>query len=110
MEVEVWIGMIEEAGLTEYSEIGWELWKAGRIQFVRPPYLSEEFNAWADFHYPYTILINEPMWTRYPERLDRASILLHELVHIRTLEMTHYCPYWTDVARFREYWLNREEE
>jgi hypothetical protein len=102
-EVVEWLNMMEEAGLKEYAELGRTMLSSSKIIFVRPPYLDAEFNAWADIG-ERRILINEPMWSRYPERLDRATILLHELIHVHSKEITHAGPWWSAQDDFRKYW------
>ena len=106
-EVGVWCDMIEQAALSEYANLGRRMHAQGRVRFVRPPALDAEFNAFADVRAG-EVWINEPMWSRYPDRLDRATILLHELIHLHSGELSHYGPWWADQERFRQYWACME--
>ena len=105
-EVETWCDMIEEACLSDLAALGRRLHAQGRVRFVRPPYLDTEFNAFADVRAG-EVWINEPMWSRYPDRLDRATILLHELIHLHSGELSHYGPWWAAQEMFRQYWARQ---
>ncbi len=102
-EVGVWCDMIERAGLSDLAALGRRLHAQGRVRFVRPPLLDAEWNAFADLQ-GNEVLINEPLWGRYPARIDRATIFLHELIHIDSGEMSHYGPWWAAQEMFRQYW------
>jgi hypothetical protein len=101
--VEEWIAMIEDAGMAEYAELGRELLAQGRVRIVSPPLLDAGFNAFAHIN-TREVWINTPMFDRYPDTLDRATIFLHELIHIRSGEITHNGPWWSAQDRFRVYY------
>ncbi|MGI5819792.1 MAG: hypothetical protein ACOX9R_17040 [Armatimonadota bacterium] len=103
--VNEWIEMIETAGMTEYAQLGRELLAQGRVRIVSPPALDAGFNAFAHIN-TREIWINTPMFDRYPEVLDRATIFLHELIHIRSGEITHNGPWWSAQNEFRVYYHN----
>lgn len=105
-EVGVWCDMIEEACLSDLAALGRRLHAQGRVRFVRPPYLDAEFNAFSDLQAG-EVLLNEPMWTRYPDRLDRATIFLHELIHLHSGELSHYGPWWAAQEMYRQYWARQ---
>jgi hypothetical protein len=108
-QVREWLDMIDEAGLSDHADLGRTMLAEGRIEFVTPPTpLPSEFNAWADLREPRRVLLNEPLWERYPDTLDRATILLHELIHIRSGEQTHRGPWWSAQTEFRRYWDARQ--
>jgi hypothetical protein len=44
------------------------------------------------------------MFERYPTMLDQATIFLHELIHIRSGEVTHLGPWWVAQDQFRVYY------
>lgn len=102
-QVNEWIDMIEEAGLTEYAQLGRELLAQGKVRIVSPPTLDAGFNAfaWIDIR---EIWLNTPMFERYPDVLDQATIFLHELIHIRSGECTHRGPWWSAQDEFRVYY------
>ncbi|MGC9319601.1 MAG: hypothetical protein ACP5KN_16340 [Armatimonadota bacterium] len=99
--------MIEEAGFPEYAELGRELLADGQVKLVSPPTLEAGFNAfaWIDAR---EIWINEPMFERYPDVVDQATIFLHELIHIKSGECTHLGPWWSAQSEFHSYWTNRQ--
>ncbi len=99
--------MIDEAGLTEYADLGRELLAQGKVRIVSPPELSEPFNAFAWLN-TREIWINTPMFERYPDVLDQATIFLHELIHIHSGECTHVGPWWSAQSEFRAYFRDLE--
>jgi hypothetical protein len=99
--------MIAQAGFADYAALGSELLAAGRVSIVSPPDLDENFNAYA-FINTREVWINEPMFTRYPDVVDQATIFLHELIHIRSGECTHSGPWWSAQSEFYTYWRNQE--
>lgn len=107
-EVQTWCDMIEEACLSDLAALGRRMHAQGRVRFVRPPLLDAEWNAFADVRAG-EVLINEPLWSRYPDTLDRATIFLHELIHIRSGEMSHYGPWWAAQEMFRQYWARQTD-
>ena len=102
-----WVSMIAEAGFADYAALGSELLAAGRVEIVSPPELDEDFNAYA-FINTREIWINEPMFTRYPDVVDQATIFLHELIHIQSGECTHSGPWWSAQSEFYTYWHNQQ--
>lgn len=98
-----WIAMIEEAGLCEYAQLGRELLAQDRVRMVAPPMLDADYNAFAHVN-TREIWLNRPMFERYPTMLDQATIFLHELIHIRTGEVTHLGPWWVAQDQFRVYY------
>lgn len=104
---EDWADMIEEAGLDEYAELGRRMLHQGRVRFVEPPELEQHFNAFAWINRR-EIWINEPMFERYPDVLDQATIFLHELIHIKSGECTHNGPWWSAQSEFYGYFTDQE--
>ncbi|MFP4250940.1 MAG: hypothetical protein ACLFU7_14865 [Armatimonadota bacterium] len=102
-----WIDMIEAAGMGEYAQLGRELLARGNVRIVSPPELDARFNAFAHIN-TREIWINTPMLQRYPDVLDRATIFLHELIHIRSGEVTHGGPWWSAQSEFRAYYRDLE--
>lgn len=102
-----WIEMIDDAGMTEYAQLGRELLAQGRVRVVSPPRLDVSFNAFAYIN-TREILINTPMFERYPDLLDQATIFLHELIHIRSGELTHSGPWWSAQSEFRAHYQGLE--
>lgn len=95
-----WVEMIAAAGLAEYAALGRRMLDEGRVRIVAPPSLDANYNAfaWLDSN---EIWINEPMFERYPDVLDQATIFLHELIHIKSTEQTHLGPWWSAQSEFR---------
>ncbi len=102
-----WIDMIDAAGMTEYAQLGRELLAQGDVRIVSPPELDARFNAFAHIN-TREVWINTPMFQRYPDVLDRATIFLHELIHIRSGEVTHGGPWWSAQNEFRAYYRDLE--
>jgi hypothetical protein len=102
-----WIEMIEDAGMPEYAQLGRELLEQGRVRIVSPPTLEWRFNAFAHIN-TRQVWINTPMFERYPDMLDHATIFLHELIHIRSGEITHNGPWWSTQSEFRVYYRDLE--
>ena len=102
-----WIDMIEEAGLPEYAQLGRTLLAQGRVRVVTPPTLHVDINAYA-FINTREIWINTPMFERYPDVIHRATIFLHELIHIHSGEATHLGPWWVAQDQFFVYFRDRE--
>jgi hypothetical protein len=107
---EQWIELIDDAGSVnsafyEYADLGRRLLADGAVKFVSPPTLGEQFNAfcWIDTE---EIWINEPMFARYPDVVEQASIFLHEMIHIKTGEVTHDGPCWSLPNEFESYCRN----
>ncbi len=105
--VNEWIEMIDEAEMTEYAQLGRDLAAQDRVRFVSPPTLDANFNAFAHID-TREIWINEPMFERYPDVLDQATIFLHELIHIYSGECTHSGPWWSAQSEFRAYYADLE--
>jgi len=103
-EVREWLDMIAQAGLTEYAQLGREMLERGAIEVVEPPRLDARFNAWTFLGARPHVWLNAPMWERYPDRIDRATILLHELIHVRSGEQTHLGQWWSAQDEFRRYY------
>lgn len=103
-----WIEMIATAGLGEYAELGRTMLAEGRVRIVAPPVLDANYNAfaWLDAN---EIWINEPMFARYPDVLDQATIFLHELIHVKSTEQTHFGPWWSALSEFRAYYEQRPQ-
>jgi hypothetical protein len=99
--------MIEEAGFADYARLGSEMVASGRVKMVSPPELGENFNAFA-FVDTDEIWINRPMFDRYPDVVDQATIFLHELIHIKSGECTHNGPWWSAQGEFHAYWTARQ--
>lgn len=102
-----WIDMIEEAGLTEYAELGREILRTGSLRIVSPATLNADFNAFAHIN-TREIWISTLMFERYPSDLDQATIFLHELIHIKSGEITHLGPWWSAQSAFRAFYRDRE--
>jgi hypothetical protein len=94
--------MIRSAGFFEYSDIALNMIGNNKIHFVVPPELDSRFNAWADLGRK-EILLNKPMYDRYPLITHQATIFFHELIHINTGEITHNGPWWRDQDKFAEW-------
>lgn len=103
-----WIEMIAQAGLSRYAALGSDLVSQGRVRLVAPPTLDANYNAfaWLDSG---EIWINRPMFERYPDVLDQATIFLHELIHIDSTEQTHLGPWWSAQSEFRAYFATRSQ-
>ena len=102
-----WISMIEEAGFADYARLGSEMVASGRVKMVSPPELGENFNAFA-YVDTKEIWINRPLFDRYPDVVDQATIFLHELIHIKSGELTHNGPWWSAQGEFHAYWTDRQ--
>lgn len=104
-----WIYLIENAGFNEYAALAKYMMSEGRIKFVAPPMLDADYNAftWLDTD---EIWINKPMFTRYPNVLDQATIFLHELIHIKSREQTHNGPWWSAQDEFLAYYKEHPQE
>jgi len=103
-----WIEMIAQAGLSRYAALGRALVSQGRVILVTPPMLDHNYNAyaWLDTE---EIWINAPMFERYPDVLDQATIFLHELIHVDSTEQTHFGPWWSAQSDFRAYFATRSQ-
>ncbi len=102
-----WIDMIDQAGMADYAQLGRDLLAQNRVKIVSPPTLGERFNAFAHIN-TREVWINTPMFERYPDVLDQATIFLHELIHIHSGEMTHNGPWWSVQNEFRVYYAQLE--
>lgn len=101
--VRVWCDMIAQAGLPDYAAEGKELLRQRDIYLVSPPRLDARYNAFTWF--PEAVIwINTPMFDRYPRIADQAEIFLHELIHVRSQEMSHSGPWWSALTTYRSYW------
>jgi hypothetical protein len=105
--VKEWIAMIDEAGMTDYAQLGRELLAQDQVRIVSPPELAPDFNAFAYIN-TREIHLNTPMFERYPDVLDQATIFLHELIHISSGECTHSGPWWSAQSEFRTYYRDLE--
>lgn len=86
-EVNVLLSIISDAGMVDWAAFGKRLQANGRIRVVDETVLPPEFNAYS-FVRERVIWINGVMFQRY-DKIEQAEILLHELVHIKTGELTH---------------------
>ena len=102
---EEWIALIETAGLMDYANLGRELLSEQRVKLVAPPLLDEQFNAYS-WIADREIWINTPMFARYPGIVEQATIFLHELIHISSMQSTHTGPAWAAQDQFAVYWRN----
>lgn len=100
---EQWIALIETAGFQDYADLGRQLVREGKVTVVTPPTLDAQFNAYSWIS-DKEIWINAPMFTRYPDITQQATIFLHELIHIRSAESTHTGPWWSVQDQFAVYW------
>lgn len=105
--VNEWIEMIDEAGFCDYAQLGREMLQQGRVIIVSPTTLGDNFNAFAHIN-TREIWLNTPLFERYPDVLDQATIFLHELIHIHSGEATHNGPWWSHQDEFRVYYRNLE--
>ncbi len=81
------IDTIAEVGMTDWADYGRDLQRRGRIRVVTTDELDPKFNAFA-FIDKECIWYSEIAFERY-DHVDQAEILLHEMVHLRTGEITH---------------------
>lgn len=109
---EEWIELLEVAGAAnptfyEYADLGRQLLANDKVKFVSPPTLGDQFNAfcWIEDQ---VIWINEPMFARYPDVIEQATIFLHEMIHIKSGEVTHDGPWWSLQNEFETYCKNAE--
>lgn len=102
---EEWIALIQTAGLQEYADLGRQLVKEGKVKIVSPPTLDVSYNAYS-WNSEEEIWINSPIFSRYPDIVQQATIFLHELIHIKYGEETHNGPWWSAQDQFVTYWRN----
>ena len=95
--------LIEMAGIDDYAAFGRSLLRAGKVKIVSPPDLPENYNAYAWIREG-EIWINTPMFQRYPNIIDQATIFLHEMVHIKWNIVTHEGPMWHVLSDFRRFY------
>ena len=81
------LGIIEQAGMGDYAAYGRDLQARGRLRIVTTDQLDPALNAFT-WNTDDCIWYGEIAFTRY-DRVDQAEILLHEMVHLRTGEVTH---------------------
>lgn len=104
--VDEYIKIIKKAGFPDYADLAADMQRKRKIIFVRPPGLTEEFNAWADIQTK-EIWLNKPMFDRYPHIAHQTTIFFHELIHIKSTELTHFGPWWKDQDVFAM-WCKKE--
>jgi len=82
------LDLIAGLGMTNWADFGRGLNQSGRIRLVTTVELDPEFNAfsWLDQQ---CIWYSEIAFVRYPRLVDQSEILLHELVHVKTGDMSH---------------------
>ena len=97
------VNLIRLAGFEAHAKIIDGMIAAKKIILVTPPTLNDSINAYAWIPQK-EIWINTPLFARYPDIREQASIILHEVIHIESQEQTHEGPMWKDIQVFEVYW------